>query len=812
MAQRKFPRREGERAQTIVSPNRWTALGICLFLVAIIWVVFGQTAHFGFINYDDTENVYENPVVQKGLTAQAAGWALTHAQVANWIPLTTLSHMLDCQLFGLHAGGHHLVNVLLHAANAVLLFLVLRAMTGALWRSAFVAAVFAVHPLRAESVAWVSERKDVLSALFFILSIGAYVRYAEEWKASSFAKAVAGKKRRFFYALALVLFALGLMAKSMVATLPFVLLLLDYWPLGRLRNRREFLRLAWEKVPFFALAAAAGVAAALVPDLVLTGTHQYPLLVRMDNALVSYAVYLRQTVFPAGLALPYPDVAGGPPKWEVCLALVLLAAISAGAIACRKRSPSVLVGWLWYLGMLVPVSGIIQISYDAAHADRYTYLPGIGLAIAVTWAVADWSAGWKGRRMVLGGLMAGVIGALTVCGHIQAWYWRESESLWTHTLALTSRNCVAESNLGYALYQKGELEEAIKHYKEALEIKPNFVSARTSLGVVLAKNGQEDEAVEQYRMALEIDPYYGDAHYNLGVYLAEKGELAEAITEYRKVLEINPDNAEAHCNLGAALFAKGDVEGAVAQYRKALEIKDGYAEAQNNLGVALFAKGDVEGAVAQYRKALEINPSYQDARNNLGRGLLRKGDFDGAMACFQRTSTLSPDPLERWCQLGGNFLQKADLEEAMLCYGQALKINPRSADALANLGVVLFQKGQTKAAKDAWGQSLEIKPDQRYVLNNLAWLLATTPDAALRNGTKAVALAAQANQLGEDGDPTVLRTLAAAYAETGSYGLAAVTARRALELAVEQKNDPLGSTLQKEIKLYEAGAPVREAK
>jgi len=866
----------------------WEVVCVCVFLVLAVLAVFGQTARFEFVNYDDGENVYENPMVEMGLSVKAVGWAFTHAQVANWVPLTTLSHELDCQLFGLHAGGHHLVNVLLHAANAVLLFLVLRQMTGSMWRSAFVAAVFAVHPLRAESVAWVTERKDVLSALFFILSIGAYVRYVETWKASSFAckaKAdrtadrMADKRGKVFYGLALVFFSLGLLAKSMVATLPFVLLLLDYWPLARmggiknLEFRTEngeigttdghcatgaggekrsagvpFWGLVREKVPFFALAAAAGAAAALVPDLVLTGTHQYPLLVRMDNALVSYVVYLRQTFFPAGLALPYPDVAGGPPKWEVGLALVLLAAISAGAMACRKRSPSVLVGWLWYLGMLAPVIGIVQISYDAAHADRYTYLPGIGLAIAVTWAVAEWSAGWKFRRVVLGGLMAGVIGAFTVCGHIQTWYWRESESLWTHTLASTSGNCVAHHNLGSALYQKGQVEEAIRQYQEALEIKPNYVSALDSLGLALAKNGQADEAIGQYRKALEINPAYEKAHnnlghalagkgdlegaiaqfrqaleinpayqdarYNLGIDLAKKGDLEEAITQYRKLLEINPDYAEARNNLGAALFAKAQVEEAITQFRKALETNPDYAEARNNLGVALFAKGDVEGAVAQYRKALEINPAYQDARNNLGRGLLRKGDFDGAMACFQRTSTLSPDPLERWRQLGGDFLHRADLEEAIECYGQALKINPRSADARANLGVALFQKGQTKEAMDSWQQALEIKPDQLYVLNNLAWVMATTPDAALRNGAKAVALAAQANQLSGGGDATVLRTLAAAYAEEGSYGMAAVTARRALALALaqEQKNDGLGAKLEKDIKLYEADKPAREGK
>ena len=391
----------------------WQTVWVCLFLALAVWAVFGQTARFGFVNYDDKENVYENPVVEKGLSVQAIGWAFTHVQMANWVPLTTLSHMLDCQMFGLHAGGHHLVNVLWHAATAVLLFLVLRHITGSLWRSAFVAAVFAVHPLRAESVAWVSERKDVLSGFFFMLTLWAYVRYTEEC-------AIHHSLFTIHYSLALIFFVLGLLAKSMVATLPFVLLLLDYWPLGRLQHAPQFLRLVKEKIPLFVLAAGSCVTTALVPSLVVTDASRLPLLERLGNALVSYGVYLWQMVYPAGLAAPYPNPPNGQPLWKVCLAFVLLAGISAGVILCRNKRPFLLTGWLWYLGMLFPVIGIIQISPDASHADRYTYLPGIGLAIAAIWAAADGSAGWKHRRLALGGLMMAVVGALMVRGHIQS--------------------------------------------------------------------------------------------------------------------------------------------------------------------------------------------------------------------------------------------------------------------------------------------------------------------------------------------------------------------------------------------------------
>jgi tetratricopeptide (TPR) repeat protein len=464
---------------------------------------------------------------------------------------------------------------------------------------------------------------------------------------------------------------------------------------------------------------------------------------RIGNALVSYAVYLRQMVFPTRLAVPYPIVPKGPPPWRICLALVVLGAISAGVMAWRKKRPYLLVGWLWYLGMLVPVIGIIQISPDASHADRYTYLPGIGLALAGTWAVADWGAGWKHGRTILGGVMMAVMGALMVCGYIQTSYWKESESLWRRALACTDGNSVAHNNIGYALNQKGKVEEAIREYHQALGIKPD----------------------------------YAQPHFNLGVVLLNRGELEEAIAEYKKALETKPEYMEAHFDLGTALALKGHLD----------------------------------EAVAQYRKVLEIRPDYAEADYNLGKVLLRKGDLDGAMACLDKTTAASPDSPARWYNLGNEFLQEPDWACAIVCYRQALKINPRLADAYANLGVALSQKGETKEAMDSWQEALKINPDQVYVQNNLAWLLATTPDASLRDGAKAVALATRANQLSGGGDPMMLHTLAAAYAEEGSYGLAAVTARRGLALAAGQKNDALAATLQKEIKLYEAGAPVREA-
>jgi tetratricopeptide (TPR) repeat protein len=830
-------------------PDGRKILGVCLFLVAMTWVVFGQTAHFEFFNYDDDVYVYENGKVASGLTLQGVTWLFTHAECHFYHPLTMISLMLDYQLHGLHPGGYHLTNVLIHTASAILLFLILRRMTGALWRSAFVAAVFAIHPLRAESVAWVSERKDVLATFFFMLTLGAYVRYARDPKSLGRYLMVAG------------LFVLGLLCKPTAVALPFALLLLDYWPLNRFTPPTPTRatappipqagyfgipkRLILEKIPLVVLAAVACVVTYFAEGEAVTSVARVPIPMRLGNVLVSYVVYLRQMVWPAGLAAFYPYPVKGFPLWETGLAFLLLAGISGGVLAFWRKRPWLLAGWFWYLGMMAPVIGIVQLG-GFAHADRNTYLPQIGLYVLLTWAAADLSANWRHRSLVQGACATAILVALIFCAHTQTAYWRDSQLLWTHTLSCTSGNTVAHNDLGIFLALKGEreaaiaqyrkalainpgyaaaycnlgnslalkkedLEEAIAEYRKALEITPDSVEAQKNLGLALVKNGEVDEAVAQYRKALETKPDSAEIQNNLGCALMQQGQMAKAIACFRKTLVIKPSFAEGHYNLGLALFNQHDLEGAIAQYRQALVIKPDYAEAHCSLGAALLSRGNMEEAVAQFRRALEIKPDYAEAQENLGNTLLRKGDLDGAMACFQKSAEPSPDPLTSWNRLGDALLQKGDLEEAIVCYQQAIKINPRSAEAYANLGLAFFKKVEIKQAMDSWQQALEFKPDQLYVLNNLAWLLATTPDASLRDGAKAVALATRANQLSGGGDPMMLHTLAAAYAEEGSYGLAAVTARRGLALAAGQKNDALAATLQMEIKLYEAGAPARDA-
>jgi tetratricopeptide (TPR) repeat protein len=574
--------------------SRWMVAGVCIFLVVVVWAVFGQTLRHGFVNYDDNLYVYDNPVVQKGLTGEGFCWALTYGGIGHWHPLTWISHMLDCQCYGLQAGGHHLTNLLLHGAAAILLFLVLRRMTGFLWRSAFVAAVFAIHPLRVESVAWVAERKDVLSAFFFMLTLAAYVRYVQrrskvegrESRAQA-VPALVSRHSALDYWLVLLCFALGLLSKNMLVTLPFVLLLLDYWPLNRLAgySPRVWLRRVAEKIPLFVLTLGSCVVTILVPEKMPPG--QMPFGLRMENAMVSYVTYLGQMIHPSGLACLYPNPANYLPLGPVAGALGLLLAISVAVFALRQTRPWLVVGWLWYVGMMIPVIGMVQISYYA-HADRYTYLPQIGLYLLLTWTVADLCAGWRHRRTVLGGFSAIILAALIFCARTQAAYWRNSETLWTHTLACTSDNAVAYYNLGNALLSTGGVDEAIIQYQKALQIKPDKVEARINLGNALLQKGSVDEAVDHYQKAWQINPNNAETHYNLGNALLQKGSVDEAIAQLQKALQINPDYADAHNNLGCALIQKRSVNEAITHFQKALQINPGYADAQINLSNALI--------------------------------------------------------------------------------------------------------------------------------------------------------------------------------------------------------------------------------
>jgi tetratricopeptide (TPR) repeat protein len=536
------------RAQSISPPKvhrGWLTIGICVILAGLTWLVFGQTLWHDFINYDDPRYVYENTRITGGLSVSGIAWAFTHIHSLNWHPLTTLSHMLDCQLYGLNAGWHHFTNVLLHTLAAILLFLALQQMTNAVWRSAFVAAVFAIHPLRVESVAWIAERKDVLSGVCFMLTLLAYVYYTR-----------APSLRRY---LAVVLvFVLGLMSKPMLVTLPLVLLVLDYWPLSRIGDHRsgtgrQLLIPVLEKVPLIALSAVSSIITFLVQKGAVGRTEELPILERINNAVVSYVLYLRQMLWPLDLAVFYPHPENRLPLWEIAFCLLLLICITCVAIALRKKRPYLITGWLWYLGMLVPVIGLVQVGWQG-RADRYTYLPQIGLYIATTWAVADLTSLWRRQRTIVSAAAILVIGALSLCAWVQTSYWRDSERLFRHALAVTTNNDVAENNLGIVFLGQGKVDEAISLLQSAVDLRPDNSPAHENLAKALLQKGRIADALVHYRKLLELQPDNMEIHNIVGTVLVQQGRIAEGAEEWQKVLAVEPDNGNAMSNL-AWVFA-----------------------------------------------------------------------------------------------------------------------------------------------------------------------------------------------------------------------------------------------------------------
>jgi len=529
------------------SNRHWLAAGICIFLAAITWIVFGQTLWHEFINYDDPRYVYENAKITSGLSIAGVAWAFTHIHSENWHPLTTMSHMLDCQLYVLKAGGHHFTNVLLHTVAVLLLFAVLRDLTGAFWRSAFVAALFAIHPLHVESVAWVAERKDVLSAVFFMLTLGAYVRYV---RAPSIGRYVA----------VAFLFALGLMSKPMLVTLPFMLLLLDYWPLRRfekpssaksksktrsLLDRQSIPRqLILEKIPLVGLSAVSGIVTFLAQRHAIGWSEQLPISWRVNNALVTYVAYIWQMLWPTKLAVFYPHPENRLPLWEIIMALAILVAVTAAALTLRKKRPYLVTGWLWYLAMLVPVIGVMQVGWQG-RADRYTYLPQIGLYILATWSVADFSASWRRQREILAVGAAIIIAALSWQAWIQTSFWRDSKTLWTHALAVTSNNDVAQNNLGIVLLRNGKLDEAIARFQAAVNLRPENAPAHDNLAKAFLQKGQVAEAMFHYHKLLEIQPDNSEARNIFGTVLIQQGRVKEAIEQWQKTLIAEPENGNA---------------------------------------------------------------------------------------------------------------------------------------------------------------------------------------------------------------------------------------------------------------------------
>ncbi len=578
-------------------------LCICLFFVISILAVYWQTGNYDFVDFDDDVYVFRNPYVRAGLTLESIRWAFTATHAANWHPVTWLSHILDVELYGLNPGQHHLSNVIFHIANTLLLFFVFRQMSGKIWQSAFVAALFALHPLHVESVAWVSERKDVLSTFFWLLTMRSYLRFVREPKFMT-------------YLPVLLFFILGLMSKPMLITLPFVLLLLDCWPLERLSAGRAIIL---EKIPLIAISGISLAVTFLAQkDWGAVGNSElYPFSLRISNALISYIRYIGKLFRPSDMAFFYP-YSLSLPWWEAAGAGILLVFLSVVILRNLKHRPYLIVGWLWYLGTLVPVIGLVQLGGQSM-ADRYTYIPFIGLSVMAAWGIPELTAKQRHEKILLASASAAVFTILMLISSLQVRYWRNSITLFEHALAVTDNNYVAHNNLGVVLHRQGKTDEAIAHYSEVLRIKPRDADAHNNIGVLLADQGKTDEAVEHYTEALRLDPGLASAYNNMGIIMEKKGDSDAAVRYYSKALQVNPDYPEALNNMGLIFYRKGEINTAIAHFRHLLRIKPDSAEAHNTLGAALVRNRRPDEAIAHFRKALELKPDYVRAYNNLKR-------------------------------------------------------------------------------------------------------------------------------------------------------------------------------------------------
>jgi tetratricopeptide (TPR) repeat protein len=584
-------------------------ISVLLFLAVL--GVFLPALNNGFVEYDDNLYITKNTHVQQGLTWQNAGWAFRSLTASNWHPLTWLSHLLDYQLYGLKPWGHHLTSVLLHACNAALVFWVLVQMTGALWRSLFVAALFGLHPMHVESVAWAAERKDVLSAFFWLLTLLAYGAYVKTRAAPA-----AKRKAIICYCLTLLLFALGLMSKPMVVTLPFVLLLLDYWPLGRF-DRQGWVSLAIEKTPFFLLTIAASSITFIVQKTTgaVGSTAAFPWGARLANTLVSYCCYIGKLLWPENLSVFYP-YPGHWPVMTVLAAGLLLLGVTGLVIVLRRSSPWLLVGWLWFIGVLVPVIGLVQVGKQAM-ADRYSYIPSIGLFILISWGVNELTKNLPYRAMLLSVAGAAAIGICSALTLRQLSYWKDSEALFRHAVEVNRNNGMALANLGAALLRQGRWDEAIIPLRKSLKINPALGDAHNFLGAALKAQGKLDEALGEFQQAIQLNPSAPDPYSNLGDTLAQKGQLDAAIPQFEKALEFDPDSDEIRCDLGMALLLKGETKEAILQFQAALSVNPRCAEAQYDLGYAYEYLGHTPEAISHYQRALELQPDYPGAKQRL---------------------------------------------------------------------------------------------------------------------------------------------------------------------------------------------------
>ena len=697
-------------------PRKQLTLAIYIALAVGTLALYLPILSNSFINFDDDAYITENSHVKAGLTWPGIAWAFKSSYAANWHPLTWISHMIDCQFFGLNPAGHHLVNVLLHTANTLLLFFLLNNLTGAPWRSAFVAALFAWHPVHVESVAWASERKDVLSAFFWMLTLIAYVRYTKAREFNHFSQSIAT------YLLALIFFACGLMSKPMVVTLPFVLLLLDFWPLERFKASKS-LRLLAEKIPFLVLSLSGCIITYLIQKKGNAVVNE-PIPFRISNALWAYDRYIGKLFWPVDLAIAYPFQNHGQVGLAILSAL-LLAACSCIFIFLMRRWPYLFAGWFWFLGTLVPVIGIVQVG-PASMADRYSYLPSIGLFILVTWGAAGFFESLRQRKILIMAALATLATCLFLTS-IQIKYWRNSITLFSHAVAVTTDNYVACACLGEALDGFGQENEALKYCQEAVRINPDYPAGPFFLGRILWKNGELPQAFDCFDAAARAatgDPVF---QYNLGKFLLEHDSPDKAVQYFTSAVNDNPDFAEAHNALGKAFLKQGKLQQAAAELSQAAKLEPDSPQFHYDFGTVLLAESKPDQGIAQFSKAIRLQPDFALAHENLAVALASQGKLTQAIEHFSKVVELQPNDPDAHFNLGFAYLNNRQPAEAAAQFAEELKLTPNETKAHYRLAQALQEQNQLSEAVMHYRQALQLNPNFPEAKKELDQILAVHP-------------------------------------------------------------------------------------
>jgi len=707
---------ESEGAASFLSPR---ILCICFVLFAVTFVLYWQVKDFSFVNIDDNLYVENNRHVKTGLTIENIKWAFTDAtRITNfWAPLTWLSIILDYEWYGMDAGGYHITNLLLHLANSLLILFVFYRMTGSLWQSAFLAAMFALHPLHVESVAWVTERKDVLSTLFWLLTMWAYTSYAKS-----------PDIRR--YLLTFFCFILGLMSKPMLVTLPFVLLLLDFWPLNRIQIsnppafRRDLFGLIREKTLFFILIFGVSVATFITQNKgdVLPPLSHISTFLRIENVIVSYSKYLWKMIWPFGLtvAYPYPNFL---PLWQVITSLSLLICISFLSIYFVKRAPWLIVGWLWYLGTLVPVIGIVVIA-EQAMADRYTYVPLIGIFIMIAWGFPELLNRLTKKKTVITIFFSCSVLLMAITTATQIRYWKNSKSLFEHAISVTEKNFMAYNNLGLAFQNQGKTNKAIEFFKEAIKIKPQYASAYNNLGVAMESIGKADQSINLYTIAIQLEPEFKNPYVNLAFVLLHQGKLEEATKYCRKAIQLDPDFTEAYILFGDIYEKCGHINESIKMYSKALQLDSNSASAHNYLGSVLLKINKIEKAISHFQSAIKLNSKDWRYHKNLETALDIKRNLDNQIKITLKTLRKQPDNFELNFTLGNLYKKKGQQEKAVKQFQKILSSRPESIPTLLSLASTYAEIENFEKSIALFKQLFSLQPENNALFYNIACLYA----------------------------------------------------------------------------------------